>query len=285
MYLAAESVAEKEVNKMEKNKWIKYGIIGAITIGVLCAAVELIDELDDSNDKKSQSIYQNSSASTVTLENAKTLVAEKLNLDETNKNDMICDLTYNEISFAYIVKCTTNETTFEYIINEDTQSLLEITSDNSSNTAVMSENEAKKLALDHALLDENDVTFIKIELDFDNNITYYDIEFKTSTKIYEYEINSTNGTIISYEIETINNSTGTTNTGSASYIGEEKAKAIAIAHSKVDESSIKYTKCELDYDDNTVEYEIEFKVGTIEYEYKVNAFTGEITEFDIDYED
>lgn len=42
---------------------------------------------------------------------------------------------------------------------------------------------------------------------------------------------------------------------------------------------------EKDYDLDDGEYEIEFVMDGVEYEYEVNAVTGKVTEMDIDYQD
>ena len=71
-------------------------------------------------------------------------------------------------------------------------------------------------------------------------------------------------------------------TGSASqkaYIGEDKAKEIALNHANV--TNITNYKIELDFDDVMV-YEIEFKANNKEYEYEIDALTGDIIEYEID---
>lgn len=71
---------------------------------------------------------------------------------------------------------------------------------------------------------------------------------------------------------------------SGSYIGEEKAKAAALAHAGV--SNVTYTKSKLDYDDGRMVYDIEFYVatgtGAGEYDYEIDAATGNIVEYDWD---
>ena len=71
-------------------------------------------------------------------------------------------------------------------------------------------------------------------------------------------------------------------TGSASqkaYIGEDKAKEIALNHANV--TNITNYKIELDFDDVMV-YEIEFKANNKEYDYEINATSGDIIEYEID---
>ncbi len=59
-----------------------------------------------------------------------------------------------------------------------------------------------------------------------------------------------------------------------STISAEKAKQIALSHAGVGGAS--FIKVELDTDDGVAVYEIEFKVGNVEYEYDINAISGEI---------
>ena len=63
------------------------------------------------------------------------------------------------------------------------------------------------------------------------------------------------------------------------YIGEDKAKEIALNHANV--TNITNYKIELDFDDVMV-YEIEFKANNKEYDYEINALTGDIIEYEID---
>ena len=59
-----------------------------------------------------------------------------------------------------------------------------------------------------------------------------------------------------------------------STISAERAKQIALSHAGV--GGANFTKVELDTDDGVQVYEIEFKVGNVEYEYDINAISGEI---------
>ncbi len=59
-----------------------------------------------------------------------------------------------------------------------------------------------------------------------------------------------------------------------STISADRAKQIALSHAGVGGAS--FIKVELDTDDGVAVYEIEFKVGNVEYEYDINAISGEI---------
>ncbi len=88
------------------------------------------------------------------------------------------------------------------------------------------------------------------------------------------------------QVETATTDTSTKNSASSdeNYIGEEQAKEIALAHAEVNESDVSHMFCKLDYDDGIAEYEVEFWDGNVEYDYEINAISGEIIGFDYDME-
>ena len=64
----------------------------------------------------------------------------------------------------------------------------------------------------------------------------------------------------------------------AAEIGEEAALGIALEDAGLSESDVNVVRCGLDYDDGRTEYEIEFYKDRTEYDYTLDAFTGEILE-------
>ena len=63
---------------------------------------------------------------------------------------------------------------------------------------------------------------------------------------------------------------------SASYIGESAALSAALQHAGVAESSLTKQHVELDRDGSTMVYEVEFETQSVEYEYKIDAVSGEV---------
>ena len=63
-------------------------------------------------------------------------------------------------------------------------------------------------------------------------------------------------------------------------ISSDAAKKIALDHANVTESDTKRLKIDLDYEDGIRIYEIDFIAGGFEYDYDINAKTGEIMKFD-----
>ena len=149
-------------------------------------------------------------------------------------------------------------------------------------------NEAKAAALKDAGLSESDVTFKKTELDHSHGTQVYDIEFYTSDIEYEYEIDASNGTVLEKNIEQFQSRTNPTdstiNNSGNDYIGVDRAKEIALNHAQLSESDVQFAKAKLENDDGGVEYEIEFYSGRTEYDYTIDAVSGNIIEYDVDYD-
>ena len=87
--------------------------------------------------------------------------------------------------------------------------------------------EAKEIALNHAGLSADGVTFIKGKLERDDGREKYDIEFYTSDfKEYDYEIDPQTGEILSYDYDAEDYAPQKSSTGNSSAITEAKAKEI-----------------------------------------------------------
>ena len=74
----------------------------------------------------------------------------------------------------------------------------------------------------------------------------------------------------------------TTEAATDAEIGEDKALEIALADAGLTANDVSYTNVYLDVDDGRTEYDVEFHQGTTEYEYSIDAYTGDILEKDID---
>ena len=149
--------------------------------------------------------------------------------------------------------------------------------------------EAKRIALAHAKLAEKDVTFVKVELELEDNNRYeYDVDFYSGNVEYDYEIDAVSGAILSADRDIENYviptqpSTAAANS-QTSEISVERAKQIALAHAGV--GSAKFKKAKLDYENGIKVYEIEFKVGNLEYEYDINVSNGAIISSSVEIDD
>lgn len=136
--------------------------------------------------------------------------------------------------------------------------------------------EAKEIALNHAGLTADGVTFIKGKLERDDGREKYEIEFYTSDfKEYDYEIDPQTGEILSYDYDAEDYAPQKSSTGNSSAITEAKAKEIAVAQvsgATVDD----IREWEADYDDGRLEYEGKIYDADTEYEFTIDGYSGSI---------
>ncbi len=124
------------------------------------------------------------------------------------------------------------------------------------------EERAKAIALEHAGISAAQVTFIKAKLSREDGRIIYDVEFYGENTEYDYEIDAMNGRILeadldieNYVIPGIQPNTDdqleylNPRASSESYIGEERAKSIALEHAGVSVPQVTFIKAKLDYDD------------------------------------
>ena len=137
-------------------------------------------------------------------------------------------------------------------------------------------------AIDIAVADAGvaraDAKFTEAKLDSDDLVAHYDIEFIAGANEYDYEIAVTDGSILKKEVEPADPSKPSKPQPDVSgYISIDEAKAIALKRASLDASKVTFTKAELDIDDRTPHYDIEFVSGGYEYEVEVNAKNGRIS--------
>ena len=152
-------------------------------------------------------------------------------------------------------------------------------------TKKISADKAKKIALGDAKLAEKDVTFVKVELELEDNRLVYDVEFYSGNVEYDYDIDAVSGAIVSADrdIENYVIPAQPSTEAQASEISVEKAKQIALSHAGV--GSARFTKAKIDYENGVKVYEIEFKVGNMEYEYDINVVNGAIVSSSAEIDD
>ena len=63
------------------------------------------------------------------------------------------------------------------------------------------------------------------------------------------------------------------------YIGADKARAIALSHAGLEESQVHDLHTDFDVEHGTMVYEVEFRTAADEYEYEIDAVTGNILDF------
>lgn len=137
----------------------------------------------------------------------------------------------------------------------------------------LTEAEAKAAALKDANIPEAEATFVKAVKKTEDGFTYYEIEFTTSTKKYTYKIVATNGTVKDKKVESYSG-----DASSGSKITEAEAKAAALEIAELSESDVTDLKAVLTTENGVSVYKVEFKTDDEEFEYLINASTGELYE-------
>ena len=120
---------------------------------------------------------------------------------------------------------------------------------------------------------------IVTEIDYDRSDNVYEVEVERDSASYELDIDAVSGEVVKQEIEDENLSNKTAKKNN-NYISAKEAIAIAIKHSPGTVKSV-----ELDNDDNHAYFEIDIKDGKYEYEFEIDAITGEILDFEKDRDD
>ena len=131
--------------------------------------------------------------------------------------------------------------------------------------------QAREIALKHANLKENQVNFLKENLEVDDGVEIYNIEFSFENKEFDYEINAITGEIIEFDEDTKNYDINTNYK-----ITQSQAQEIALKDANLKVDQVFFDKINIDIKNNTPVYEIEFKHNNKEYDYKIVANTGEI---------
>lgn len=153
--------------------------------------------------------------------------------------------------------------------------------------ATLTAEQAKEIALKDAGLSADAVTFLRAEPDYENGRNVFDIEFYQGNTEYDYEIDATTGAIRSADrdIESYQPQAQTTQTQTTTgQITLEQARQIALSHAGLSADAVTFVKAGQEYDDGRTVYEFEFYQGTTEYDYEIDAATGEIRSFDQDAE-
>ena len=155
----------------------------------------------------------------------------------------------------------------------------------SAYAAQITEAQAKDIALKHAGVSAQQANFTKMKLDRDFGRSEYELEFFVGNVEYDYEIDAADGTVRKFSREThaaapFQNG-GQPGQPAQGLIGEQKAMEIALA--RVPGAKPEHVrKLKLDYDDGMQLYEGEIFYNFREYEFEINAVTGEVVGWEID---
>ena len=170
-------------------------------------------------------------------------------------------------------------------------------------------NEALEVALKDAGVAEEDATRLQVSEDRDDGRKVYDVRFDVENTAYDYEIQASDGTILSSETErtsgtitgqgndsgnTAGNTAGSGNDGTSQDTGGTQnqtqngttasvaisaEQAMQIALDRVPGATSNDIRMKLDYDDGYYRYEGDIIYQQREYDFEIDANTGNILEW------
>ena len=137
----------------------------------------------------------------------------------------------------------------------------------------------------------NSVT-AEVDSELDESPAHYEVELHTAWGEFEYLVDAYTGNVLSGQKDllttaSVGNATAKPSAPSeaAQDIGHAKAKSIALNHAGVSENQAYDMEIELDDEDGTIVYEVEFQSGNVEYSYEINAATGAILKHETEIDD
>ena len=161
---------------------------------------------------------------------------------------------------------------------KDLRDNVNINQDQNSSVS-MTEEEARTIALNRVGKTSDEVTFTRVRVDRENGVTVYDVYFYDNEKEYELSIDVDTKELISYKEDYLAIG-GNNSTTSDQYIGADRAREIVLDHAGLSSSDVRFSKVELDVDYHMATYEIEFYYNYYEYDYEIDAVSGEILKYE-----
>jgi len=136
----------------------------------------------------------------------------------------------------------------------------------------------------------------EVDPELDESPAHYEVELQTAWGEFEYLVDAYTGKVLSGQkdlLAAVSASNETTKpsgqkpapSGTVQDIGYAKAKSIALNHAGLSENQAYDMDIELDDEDGTLVYEIEFKSGNMEYDYEIDAASGAILKHEAELED
>ena len=136
----------------------------------------------------------------------------------------------------------------------------------------------------------------EVDPELDESPAHYEVELQTAWGEFEYLVDAYTGKVLSGQkdlLAAVSASNETTKpsgqkpapSGTVQDIGYAKAKSIALNHAGLSENQAYDMDIELDDEDGTLVYEIEFKSGNMEYDYEIDAASGTILKHEAELDD
>ena len=191
------------------------------------------------------------------------------------------DFDYEDGRMVYELEFYANGSEYEYdidaltgaVVKSQQESRGSAPSGGAPSGADIGEQGAKEAALAHAGLTEGDVVSLSVKREYDDGRLEYEVKFWVDTTEYEYTVDGATGDIRKSEREPHPSA-------SSADIGQDQAVSIALAHAGLSQSQVYGLEAEREWEDDHLEYQVEFKAGGMEYSYDIAASDGAILSFE-----
>ena len=143
----------------------------------------------------------------------------------------------------------------------------------------VTEAEARAIALSQAGLTEADVRFIESKKDRHDGQSVFEVEFDALTgEEYSYDIREADGAIVSYDYDSDRKPSA--NSSGSGMLSEDQIRETVL--SRVPGASAADVRLWLDEDDDRYQYEGQLIWDGMEYEFKIDAYSGSVLEWEAD---
>ena len=162
---------------------------------------------------------------------------------------------------------------------------------------------AAEAALKHSKVNEKDADVSSVLLVEQNGMMLYEVCFSTKDNQYEYLLDASTGRVESWRKAAVADAvtepaiavsgdlkptaspeptaSPAPEKNATVLIGEDEAKKLSMGHANITEKDLSSISCKLELEGLNLIYDIEMKTKLMEYDYEVDAISGEIVGFDI----
>ena len=148
-------------------------------------------------------------------------------------------------------------------------------------SAAISREEAKNIALEHAGVSASEVDYIRVKEEWEWGHAVYDVDFYANYTEYDYDVDKETGNILKSEYETHRGRGGR---GFRGHPGQETYRmsydeAANLALARVPGATDRNLRMKRDHDHGIPTYEGKIRYNGYEYEFEIDATTGEFIEW------
>ncbi|WP_018367754.1 PepSY domain-containing protein [Streptococcus entericus] len=168
-------------------------------------------------------------------------------------------------SFLTLAACTNNQPSTTNTMSSSSAS----SSSQVSSTAQISQDQAKLIAFDAAMVKEGDVSNLTIREDLELGQKVYEIAFVSGNRDYSYTVKASDGSILERENEPADATVATELT-------PEQAKETALQDAGLTEQEVTNLTVTQDTEGMAVVFDVDFDYNGMEYSYTIDATTGQV---------